>query len=63
MWALSITASVGGLFNVLKHPFCFWIWTASNTGWLALKLRQRSWSEVLFCASNLATSVWGLVTW
>lgn len=63
MWALSIAACIGALLNALKNPACFAIWTLTNTGWIAVKLRQRSWPEAMLWTVNLATSALGLATW
>jgi hypothetical protein len=63
VWMLSLAATAGALLNIAKNPVCFVVWAITNTGFLAIKLRQRSWAEALLWSANLTSSLVGLAVW
>lgn len=62
--ATGIFLGISGTYlNLLKEPFCFVLWLASNSIFMAAAWKDRnSWMYLVFL-TYFAMSFWGLITW
>ena len=58
-----ILGITGTWLNVLKEPFCFLLWLASNSIFVGAAWKEHNpWMVVVFI-TYLSMSLWGLLTW
>ena len=62
-WALAVISLIGTVLNVKKIKYCFYIWTVSNTLWLAYDLYIGLYSRALLDVVHLALALWGIYAW
>lgn len=63
LWFISLLTLLGSILNVKKMPSSFVLWTISNIFWLVFDLVNKVYSRAALDVVNLATSIWGLVSW
>lgn len=63
LWLVSSITILGSILNVEKMPSCFIVWTCCNVFWLIFDIINKAYARAILDLVNLATSIWGLVSW
>lgn len=63
LWMVSSITVFGSILNVKKKSSCFLVWTLCNIFWLIYDLYSRSYARSVLDVVNLATSIWGMLSW
>ena len=63
LWLVSLTTIFGSILNVKKMSSSFMVWTCCNIFWLVFDIINKAYARAVLDTVNLATSVWGLVSW
>ena len=63
LWLVSSITILGSVLNVKKMSSCFVVWTFCNIFWLVFDIWNKAYARAILDVVNLATSVWGLVSW
>lgn len=59
----AVLGMAGAVVNVLKSPWCFVIWLASNAGLVVYcTVERRRWLTLMYTC-YVGLSVWGIVAW
>ena len=63
MWIVSAASLVGTVANIYKRRWCFVVWCATNTVWVAYDLDKGAHAQAALMACYACLSVWGLCRW
>lgn len=63
LWLVSSVTILGSILNVKKMSSCFVVWTCCNVFWLVFDIMNKAYARAILDTVNLATSVWGLISW
>jgi nicotinamide riboside transporter PnuC len=63
IWSLVSIALIGTVLNLRKDRRCFWFWSLSNAGLLAVNAKAGQWAQASLFSVYLLLALWGLVSW
>lgn len=62
-WIATIVALAGTVLNCKQIRACFYLWTITNTMWLAWDIFNGIYSRAFLDAVQLGLAIWGIFEW
>jgi len=62
-WLITTASIVGVVANIYKKPWCFAVWTCTNTAWMVIDFAAGLYAQTFLFAVYIVLAVWGLVRW
>ncbi len=62
-WIITIISLIGVVLNIRQDRRCFYLWTVTNTSWLAVDFNKGLHAQAAMFLVYLVLSVWGIYSW
>ena len=62
-WVLTILSLIGVVLNIKKRKECFYIWGATNFGWVFIDYQAELYAQSFLFAIYFFLAIWGLYAW
>lgn len=62
-WVATAIALTGTVLNCKQVRACFYLWTVTNSMWLAWDIYNDLWSRAFLDLVQLGLAIWGIYEW
>lgn len=62
-WTLTVLSLLGVVLNIRKRKECFYIWGATNFGWMVVDYRAGLTAQAALFSIYFCLALWGLWEW
>jgi len=62
-WSMVAISLGGTVMNIRGNPWCWYVWSVGNAGWIAVGLGSQVYSLAALQGIYLLMNVWGVRSW
>ncbi len=62
-WIITALSLCGVVLNIRRRRECFYLWSVSNIGWVAVDFHAGLYAQTALCGIYFVLSIWGIWGW